>query len=136
MSRRLSGVMSVMAVALVWAAGSGLAARQDPAKSAAPSVAGKWSMSVQGDQGAMSASLVFNVDGKKVTGTLTSDHTGEAPLEGTFQDGALAFSVSVRHDGADAMELSFTGKLKDDGTLAGTLSGPMGEIAWTATRVK
>jgi hypothetical protein len=113
-----------------------LYAQQDKSKTAAPTVAGKWTMSVQSDQGAISASLVVNLDGSKVTGTFTSDHTGEAPLEGKFADGTLTFAVTLHGDSGAGMEIDFNGKLKDDGTLGGTLSGPMGEMAWTASRVK
>jgi hypothetical protein len=37
-------------------------------------------------------------------------------------------------EGGDA-KITFTGKLKDDGTLAGYLSSQMGDMKWTATRL-
>ena len=111
-----------------------LTAQQSAPQKTAPSVAGKWNMSVQSDQGEMAAMFTINLDGKKVTGTLNSDHTGEVPLEGTFEDGTLAFTVTVHAE--NPAQLNVVGKLKDDGTLTGKLTGPMGELAWTATRAK
>ena len=46
----------------------------------------------------------------------------------------MAWSVWTQRD--PAMKIDFTGKLKADGTLAGTLTGPMGDMPWTASRVK
>jgi hypothetical protein len=34
------------------------------------------------------------------------------------------------------MEIYFAGQLKEDGTLAGSMSGPMGEMPWVAERAK
>ncbi len=34
------------------------------------------------------------------------------------------------------MQITFSVKLSDENTLAGALSGPRGEIPWTAARVK
>jgi len=125
----------VVALVLLFAAVGGLSAQQDKSHGTAPTVAGKWDMAVPSDQGTMAASFVIDLDGSKVTGTFTSDHTGDVPLAGKFEDGTLTFSITV-HTGSDAMQLDFIGKLKGDGTLGGTLSGPMGELAWTASRAK
>ena len=38
--------------------------------------------------------------------------------------------------GGGSMQISFAGKLTDEDTLAGSLSGPMGDIPWSAVRVK
>jgi len=134
MKKRSVVVTCVVALVCLGAAVTGVSAQQDKGKSAPPSVAGKWTMSVQTDQGEITAGLVLNVDGRKVTGSFTSDHTGEAQLEGKLEDGALTFSIALHGD--QTMEVSFTGKLKDDGTLAGRASGPMGDFTWTAARPK
>ena len=135
-SRWILRAIHMIAVASVMAVAGVSTNAQEPAKPAAPTgVAGKWTMSVNGQDGVITAGLALTQDGRKVTGTLTSDQTGEVPLAGEFADGTLTFSVTV-HTDSDAMRVDFTGKLKDDGTLAGSLTGPMGDMTWTATRVK
>jgi hypothetical protein len=100
----------------------------------APSVAGKWTISIDPGQGPMSLPLELKLDGKKVTGTVVGPQGEPAPLEGEFADGKLAFTVSVP-DGS-GMQIRFTGAFKEDGSLAGTLAFDAGEFPWTATRVK
>jgi hypothetical protein len=113
-----------------------LDAQQATPKADAATVTGNWTVSVASDQGPMSAAMTLAQTGAKVTGTFTNEHTGEVSLEGQFTNGSLTFAINV-HGGTDAaMRLDFTGRMKDDGTLAGTLNGPMGEMTWTATRVK
>jgi quinohemoprotein ethanol dehydrogenase len=109
--------------------------KQEPKKDAAAvSVAGKWNMSVEGPQGAMSVAMTLVVDGTKVTGTLSSQ-MGDTQLEGQWVDGTLTFAISFE-GGSGTMQIGFTGKLKDENTLNGSMSGPMGEMPWTAVRVK
>jgi hypothetical protein len=112
------------------------AAPAPPAPAAAPAgtIDGNWSMNVTTDQGAMAVSLVLKSEGKKVTGTITSPQ-GEAPLEGEYADGKLAFGISIDTP-EGAMQIGFAGTMKDDGSLAGMMSGPFGEVPWTATRAK
>ncbi|MDQ3171928.1 MAG: hypothetical protein M3Q55_17485 [Acidobacteriota bacterium] len=125
------------------AATSVAAAAQTPApappQAAAPAVDttkvdGAWAMNVDTPQGAMAVSLVLKSDGKKITGTITSPQ-GDAPLEGEFADGKIAFAISLDSP-EGAMSIGFAGAMKEDGTMAGTLTGPFGEAPWTATRVK
>ena len=97
-------------------------------------VDGKWTLDIHTDQGAMSASLDLKSDGKKITGTITSPQ-GDAPLVGEYADGKIAFGISIETP-EGAMSVGFAGAMKDDGTMAGTLSGPFGEAPWTAARVK
>jgi hypothetical protein len=103
----------------------------------APGVAGTWTMSVEAPppHGAMTATLSLKQDGKKVTGTFESEHTGHRTLEGEFADGKL--SLSTQDAGADpGQAFTITAKLKDDGTLAGYVSSAAGDMTWTAKRVK
>jgi len=113
-----------------------LSAQQAKPKADTASVAGKWTISVANDQAPMEAGLTLTQNGAKVAGTFTSDHTGEAPIEGEFSNGTLTFSIML-HGSSDAtMRVDFVAKMKDDSTLAGTLKGPMGEMNWTGTRAK
>lgn len=131
-SIRLAATIGITALAIVV---SPRAFAQEKPKAPA-GVAGNWSISVAAQDGQMSAGMALKQDGQKVTGTFTSDHTGEAPVEGQYVDGTLTFTIPL-HGGTDpSMRVDFTGKLKADGTLAGTLTGPMGEMSWTASRVK
>ena len=104
------------------------------AKTDTSKVDGKWSMNVQTPQGAMDVALDLKSEGKKITGTITSPQ-GDAPLEGEYADGKISFAISIESP-EGAMAIGFAGAMKDDGTMAGTLTGPFGEAPWTAARVK
>jgi hypothetical protein len=95
---------------------------------------GKWTLSLDGPQGPMTIAVLFKLDGTKVTGTLNSQ-MGETPLEGQYVDGVLNFGITF-DGGGGSMQIAFAGKLTDENTMAGSLSGPMGDIAWSAVRVK
>jgi hypothetical protein len=122
---------------------TGAAAQQAPekpkqdskAEAKAPAgVAVKWILAVETQNGTMTPAMELKVDGKKVTGTLSSQD-GEAAVAGEFADNKLTFSINVQRNGGD-MKIDFAGTLKADGTLAGTMAFPQGEIPWTAARPK
>jgi hypothetical protein len=98
---------------------------------AAPGVTGTWSMAVDSPHGAATMGLVLKQDGRKVTGTFASGHTADMAVAGEFADGNLKIETI---EGGES-RIIFTGKLKEDGTLAGYLSSQMGDMKWTATRV-
>ena len=95
-------------------------------------VVGTWTMTVKGSaaHGDMTASLTLAQDGKKVSGTLAA-HGNEHKVEGEFVDGALTLAT-VGDDSQHQMQLN--AKLKEDQTLEGYLSGPAGDMRWTAVR--
>ncbi|MDQ3068978.1 MAG: hypothetical protein M3R55_04535 [Acidobacteriota bacterium] len=126
----------VLALALLSAPALAAQATQAPAPAdqKAATVDGKWSMNVESPQGAMTIAIVFKSEGKKLTGTLTGPQ-GETPLEGEFADGKIAFGIAFDSPNG-AMQIGFAGALKDDGTLAGMMTGPFGEMPWSAARVK
>jgi hypothetical protein len=133
--KRLVLVTMVAIVIGMLASVSAMPASQDPAKDLSKvSIAGKWTMSLESPQGPMSIAVVLKVDGTKVTGTLTSQ-MGETPLEGTYAEGVLNFGITFE-GGGNSMQIAFAGKLTDENTLAGSLSGPMGDIPWSAVRIK
>ncbi len=99
--------------------------------SAAPGVAGTWSVAVDGPHGAATMSLVLKQDDRRVTGTFVSGHGPDLALDGEFVDGTLKLESTDHGDS----KVIFNAKLKDDGTLAGYVSGPMGDMKWTAERV-
>ena len=97
-------------------------------------MAGKWLLSMETPNGTMNPGLDLKVDGKKVTGTLTSPQ-GEVAVAGEFADNKLALTASFQGNGGE-MTITFAGTLKADGTMAGTMAFPQGEIPWTAARPK
>jgi hypothetical protein len=120
------------AVCVAALAADSMQALQD--KKAAPSVAGKWTMAVDaGPHGTTAMGLALQQDGRVVKGTFQSPH-GDMPVEGEFADGALA--LSTLSSGDDSMRITFTARLKADGTLAGYMSSQMGDMTWTATRAR
>lgn len=146
---RIASIASVGLMLLI-APGTTAVARQSgqqtpppapPAPAAAPadaktsaSIAGKWDMSAETPQGTLPVTLVIKLDGKKVTGTLASQQ-GETPMEGEYADGKLTMSI-VNQGGGGSMNITFTGGMKEDGTLAGTFDFGQGELKWSATRAK
>ena len=97
-------------------------------------LSGKWNLNVKGPaaHGDMPATMLLTHKDEKVTGTFSA-HGTEHKLAGTFKDGTLTLETT---DTPADKGLSFTAKPQEDGTLAGFLSGPMGDMKWTASRVK
>lgn len=115
----------------VWASQAPQEPKKDLSKVA---IDGKWNMSLEGPQGPMSILMTLKLDGTKVTGSLNSQ-MGDTPLEGQYAEGVLNFGISF-DGGGGSMQIAFAGKLTDENTMAGSLSGPMGDIPWSAVRVK
>jgi hypothetical protein len=101
-------------------------------KKPAATVAGRWTMTVDaGPHGVTTMGLVLQQDGTKVTGTFASPH-GDMPVEGEFVDGTLKLATTAEH--ADS-QITFEARLRDE-RLSGYLSSQMGDMKWTAERVK
>jgi hypothetical protein len=109
-------------------------AQPAPKKDPKASVAGNWTMTVNGPQGPIAVGLVLAQDGKKLTGTLSSQ-MGDTTLEGEYADGKISFWIEFQ-GGGGSMQITFAGTLKDDGTIEGTASSQMGDMIWTAERAK
>lgn len=96
-------------------------------------VGGTWAVTVQGSgaHGDMTATLTLQQDGRKVTGRLAV-HGNAHTVSGEFDGSTLRLTIEQEaHD-----QTTLTGTLQEDGTLAGYVSGPMGDMEWTATRAK
>jgi hypothetical protein len=124
----------VAAIAIV---GSGVVAHcdhrlhgQERRQSTSPTVHGSWTITADTPHGRISMPLVLKQDGKNVTGTVGTPH-GDMPIEGEFADRSLKLATTVESD-----RITLTATLKDDDTLAGSLSGPRGDMEWTAERDK
>jgi len=100
---------------------------------AASGVAGKWTLTVDTGpaHGITTMGLALTEDGKKVGGTFQSPH-GDVKVTGEFADGALSLSTI----GSDEMIVTFHAKMREDGTLAGYLSTPRGDMKFTAERAR
>lgn len=105
-----------------------------PAKADAVTIAGNWNLQLDAGQGPMDIAATMKLDGKKVTGMLSSQ-MGDVALEGEFADGKVTFGISF-DAGGGAMSIMFIGTMKDNDTVTGTMSGPMGEVPWVGKRVK
>jgi hypothetical protein len=96
-------------------------------------VAGEWAMTVNTDNGAISATLVLKQDGEKITGSIKGD-AGEMPLEGTIKEQTLTFGFTYPAPDGNALPVTMTAKVEGD-TLKGTFdAGGMMAGEWTATK--
>ena len=97
------------------------------------SVAGRWTMTVAGSpHGDVAMGLALAQDGVKVTGTFSSPH-GDMDVAGEFAKGELKIATTA---GNEDDRIYLQARLNEDGALAGTISSPMGDMKWTATRAK
>lgn len=99
----------------------------------APSAAGKWTISAETPHGAMDFQLALKLDGTKLTGTFTSP-AGDIPVEGEVVKGVLTFKMTKIPEAYPA--LAFKARIKDDDTMAGTMSSDSGDMAFTGKRAK
>lgn len=100
---------------------------------AAPSVAGNWTVTLpDSPHGAMTMGLTLKQEGTKVSGTFSSGHMAGIALSGEFANSELKLETG----GAADDKIVFNAKMKGDGTLAGYLSSPMGDMKWTASRAE
>ena len=108
-----------------------------PAADAKPSgkatVSGKWTMTLELEN-QPPAALDVKLTDKKVSGALTSP-SGEVPIAGDYTDGKLTFSITVQSSQGQ-FTIAFTGGLKDDDTMTGTMDFGQGSVNWKAVRVK
>jgi hypothetical protein len=90
------------------------------------SVTGAWTFSASD----MTLRMNLTQEGNGVTGTLDSPH-GPIQLKGEFAGGQLTLSGT-----SEAIQLSASGSLKNDGSLAGSLTSNVGDMTWTAVRAR
>ena len=128
----MNRIIAVIATCLCVAASVAAAQTTKPS----PDISGKWTLVVMADQTPITSDLEIKLEGKKVTGAVNNAERGSAPITGEFVDGKLTFSLSMQGQ-TGPIAVSFTGGLKDDGTLAGTMNhGQPPDLPWKAERVK
>jgi hypothetical protein len=122
--------MRLWLVSLLGAAIFGLASTTGYAQAAAPTIAGKWSLTSDASSDGPST-LEIKLDGTKVTGTIVGP-SGTYAVAGTYVDGKLVFAMDYQGQ----LTITFTGKLLEDGSLAGTMDYGQGPVNWKAVRAK
>ena len=136
MTRTITRVVT-LAVALAFGAGAAAAAQaaQKPdAKKTAESLDGKWTLSAETPHGAMDFGLTIRQEGSKISGTFTTPQAGDVPIAGEFKDGTLTFRMIKTPEGFP--DLAFKARLKDDGTLSGTMSSDANDMVFVGKRAK
>ncbi len=113
-----------------------LAAQAQKQDKAAPSVSGKWTMTLDMSMGVANPTLDLKQDSEKITGTYTGRY-GTFPLEGKLKDRAIQFAFTMVAEGV-SVTMEFTGEVAPDGeTMKGTATlGDMGDATWSAKRDK
>jgi len=135
MTTRTSALLAALALATTLQAvdvrAAGALQEKATDQKPAPSVAGRWTMSVKGGpHGDTPMGLVLEQKGKKVTGTFATPHGDDFQVDGEFAEGTLTIATA---GGGDA-RISLTAKLRGDGTLEGYLSSRIGDMTWTGRR--
>ena len=127
LSTRLIGSLTLTVALLATATGMA----QDKKKEV--TVTGSWSVTVKGHgaHGDLTAGLTLTQEGNNVTGLLSA-HGHDHSVEGKFIDRTLELATIQSHAGR---QMTLTATLTENGTLTGNLSGPDGDLQWTAERV-
>ena len=100
----------------------------------ATSAAGTWSITTSSPQGATEGTLTLQQEGTSLTGTLTSDMLGTAPIrDGQITGRRISWSVTVSF-GGNSFTLTYTGEI--DGTkMQGTVAaGDFGTFPFTGEK--
>ena len=122
MRNRLAVALGVVAAALVVSV------------TAQSSVAGDWNMTIDSDQGSLSATMTFKQDGEKVTGSMPTDQI-TFEFEGTISDNKLELVAEIDAGGA-FLEVTLEATV-DGNEIIGTLDfGGYGGGDITATRIQ
>lgn len=103
---------------------------------------GNWKWTQEGRNGPQETTAKLALKDGKVTGTVTSPRGDAEISDGTFKDGAIAFSV-VRDFGGNKIVMKYAGKLEGD-AIKGTFERPdmtggggaATKTDWAATRTK
>ena len=94
--------------------------------------AGKWVLNVPTKPDAITFDVDAKVSADQLTGTLFTTHTGLREIRnGHLSDGALVFEVPTSEGAPPAV---FSLKFTDDGSVTGTINGPMGQLPFTGQR--
>ena len=120
----MTRLMSALVLTVIVAAGTATSFAQN-------SVAGDWTLTIDGPQGIIDSEAVFKQDGENVTGTF-SGPTGEATVAGTMNGSTLSLAFSVNTpDGVFDIKLSAEVNRTE---MKGTLDYGMGVADFTGKK--
>jgi hypothetical protein len=102
----------------------------------APTLTGKWTMTLEMQSGTASPSIEFVQAGEKITGQYAGRY-GRFPITGVLKGRNLQFSFSMNAEGTDVV-MAFKGEVAADfQSIKGAADmGPAGEANWYAQRQK
>ena len=134
MTRRISRLLAIGIAIAGLATVTNAQSPQKPDTKKAESPDGKWTLSAETPHGSMDFGLMLKVEGEKVSGTFATPQNGDIPIAGEYSNGSLTFQMTKAPEGYPA--LSFKARLKDDGTLAGTMSSDANDMVFVGKRAK
>ena len=121
-----------------------LVAQDSESNNAQPAnIGGSWQLSWQGQGGSQQATIQFQEDGSKLSGTFQDSGGSSSQLTGSVAGNNVSFSLQVQ--GRRTMTLAFTGTIDGD-KMSGTFqpqgggggrgghAGGLGDHSWTAVR--
>lgn len=80
----------------------------------AADINGNWKGSAETPNGTFERTFMFKADGHKLTGTTTSDRTGESKItDGKIEGDSITFSINVKIQDNE-LKLDFKGKMTGD----------------------
>ena len=125
---------AVVLISLVAALSLPQAAQEKPKP--APTLTGKWSMTLEMQTGTATPSIEFLQEGEKITGQYAGRY-GKFPVTGVLKGRNLQFSFSMNAEGTDVV-MAFRGEVAADfQSIKGAADmGPAGEANWYAQRQK
>jgi hypothetical protein len=127
-------VATLLVLGLTALAVAAEAEQQQPAKRRAPSIIGRWDLTVQGPEGAYPSWLEVRRSGRTLVGSFVGQVGSARPISRVeFGDGRLRFSVPPQYEQRKD-DLRFEGTLEGD-TLRGTTTDDKGRsVTWAGRR--
>lgn len=95
------------------------------------SIAGAWDLTINGPEGAITASATLKQDGEKVTGTIESPQ-GTAELAGTYKGKVLNMTFTIAGPNGN-LDIKVNGEV-DGATMKGIIDFGMGMADFTAKK--
>ena len=96
------------------------------------SVAGDWTLNINGPQGALDVACSLKQDGDKVTGTLTGPQ-GDVEVAGTFKESKLALAFTVQTPQGN-LDIKVTGDVAGSEMKGQIDLGGMGQADFTGKK--
>jgi hypothetical protein len=94
-------------------------------------VAGKWTISIQGQRGSRTQNMAIQQDGTKISGSIQGDR-GDQELQGAVEENNIQFTVSMNTP-RGLVKLEYRGTVHGN-SMKGTIQGPIGAGSWSAKR--